>query len=348
MKKRLLAVGTTLAMVAALAFAAAAYAAYTSAKLSVSYPGGATRIVASSAVGDDATARSAIVIPSGTGITTTAAPGTAVGTVRAQVSALALGGALLPLEGNIVVAPPGAVPAASQTACIQTAVPSATYLLVLQAAGQTINLPAYLIPTTGPQTALGPAQLVFCLAPPDIPVEKGGATFGAKFLSADLTFKGVFTPLTSAVWIAFWTPWQAGNGQINAAGTVASVDGILPAAVTLKGKRVKGRVVLTGKVSLAGEGLDNNVKIWGAVGKTGLRLIRTVLAKENGTFTVTLAKTAKQKNFQARSTSPEVSVSGDIAKVTCDAAFPNNGLGVPCSSFTIAGFAVKSKLVTVR
>jgi hypothetical protein len=348
MRKRLLAIVTTLAAVAALAFVAAAYAAYTSPKLSVTYPGGATRIVASAAVGDDATARAAIVVPNGTGITTTAAPGTKVGTVKAQVSALALGGALLPLAGDILVAPPGAVPAESQTACIQTATPSATYLLVLQAAGQTINLPAYLIPTTGPQTALGPAQLVFCLAPPDIPADKGGATFGAKFLSADLTFNGVFTPLTAAVWIAFWTPWQAGTGQVNAAGTVASVDAILPAGVSLKGKRVNGRVTLTGKVTLAGEGIGNPVQIWGAVGKTGLRKLKTVIARDNGTFTTTLAKTAKQKSFQARTSSGELSVDGDLAKVACDAAFPDNGLGVPCSTFTLAPFTAKSKLVTVR
>ena len=110
----------------------------------------------------------------------------------------------------------------------------------------------------------------------------------------------------------------------------------------------RARVTLTGKVSLAGEGIGNSVKIWGAVGKTGLRLIKTVTAKENGTFALTLAKTAKQKTFQARSTSGELSVSGDVAKVTCEAAFPNNGLGVPCSSFTLAPFAAKSKLVTVR
>ena len=135
-------------------------------------------------------------------------------------------------------------------------------------------------------------------------------------------------------------------GDANCDRVASAAD--LPAAVTLKGKRVKGRVVLTGKVSLAGEGIDNTVQIWGAVGKTGLRRIKSVTAKEDGTFTVTLAKTAKQKNFQARSSSGEFSVSGDIAKLTCEAAFPNNGLGVPCSSFTLGGFAVKSKLVTVR
>ena len=145
-----------LAALAALALAAVASAAYTSPKLTVTYAANnVTRIVASAAVADDATARAAIVIPTGTTITATAAPGTKVGTAQAQVSALALGGALLPLAGDIVVAPPGAVPAASQAACIGAVTPQATLLLSLQAAGQTIPLPAYVIPTSGPQAAIG-------------------------------------------------------------------------------------------------------------------------------------------------------------------------------------------------
>jgi hypothetical protein len=97
-----------LAALVALALAAAATAAYTTPKLQVTYlPSNVTRIVASSSVNDDSTARAAIVIPNGTTITATAAPGTKVGTAQAQVSALALGGALLPLAGDIVVAPPG-------------------------------------------------------------------------------------------------------------------------------------------------------------------------------------------------------------------------------------------------
>ncbi len=347
MKKGIL-VATTLAAVVALTVVAVAYAAYTSPKLSVSYPAGATRIVASASQNDDATARAAIVIPNGTTVTTSAAPGTKVGTVKAQVSALALGGALLPLEGDIIVAPPGAVPAASQTGCIATATPQATFLLVLQAAGQTINLPAYVIPSTGPQTALGPAVLVFCLAPPDIPVEQGGATFGAKFLSADMTFTGVFSPITAGLWVAFWTPWQAGNGQINAAGTVASVDVIAPAAVSLKGKRIKGRVTLSGKVSLEGSGLAAPVQIWGAAGKAALKRLKTVVANDDGIYTLTLGKSAKQKSFQARVAAPETTVSGSLADALCKVLFTNNELGVPCSGFGIAAFAAKSRLVTVR
>jgi len=346
--KRALLAATTCAALIALAVASAAYAAYTTPKLSVSYAAGATRIVASAAAADDATARAAIILPTGTTVTTTAAPGSKVGTVKAQVSALALAGALLPLEGDILVAPTGAVPAASQTACIGTATPSVTFLLVLQAAGQTINLPAYVIPTTAPATALGVAELVFCLAPPDIPPDQGGATFGAKFLSADMTFNGVITALPTALWVAYWTPWQTGNGQINTPGTVASVDVIAPAVVTLKGKRVAHRVTLTGKVSLGGTGLALPVRIWGAVGKGALKPIKTVTTSDAGTFTLVLPKTAKQTSFQARVASPDVSVTGANAANVCGGIFTNNELGVPCSTFTISAFAAKSKQITVR
>ena len=180
---------------AALVAVAVAYAAYTSPTLRVSYAGTTTNITASASQNDDATAVATIYIPTGTTITTSQAPGTQIGTVKAQVQALALGGALLPLDGKIIVAPPGAIPAAAQAACTQGQTPTASWLLVLTAAGQTINLPAYIIPTAGAETALGPAKLTFCLAPPDVPVAAGGATFGAKFLSAALSVDGVFSPV---------------------------------------------------------------------------------------------------------------------------------------------------------
>ena len=68
-----------------------------------------------------------------------------------------------------------------------------------------INLPAYVLPTAGAEAALGPAKIRFCLAPPDIPADKGGATFGAKFLSAALTLNGVLSPVVQGAWIAIWT-----------------------------------------------------------------------------------------------------------------------------------------------
>jgi hypothetical protein len=344
MRKRIsLAVAAFVAAVVVPAVVVAATSAYTTPTLKVRYAGPATVISATAASADDATARAAIYVPTGTAITATQAPGTALGTVNAQVSALALGGALLPLTGPIVVAPPGAVPAASQTACIQTAAPTSTWLLQLSAAGQTINLPAYLLPTTGAEAAFGPAKLVFCLAPPDIPTEQGGATFGAKFLSAELTVSGVFGAVPAGAWIAFWTPWQAGNGQINLPGTVASPASIAPGAVTIAGrKNAAGRKILTGRVTQASAGLAVRVTVWGAVNRTAFKRLAIVTAKANGTYAYTVPKASKANTFQAR----VASVSRPAPSV-CAAIGTQLG-GIPCVNPTINGFTARSRNVTVR
>jgi hypothetical protein len=326
------------AAICALALAAVATAAYTTPKLSVSYaPNSVTHIVASAEVSDDATARAAIVIPNGTTITTNAAPGTQVGTVKAQVSALVLGGALLPLAGDIVVAAPGAIPAASQTACIGAAPPQVTLLLVLQAAGQTINLPAYVIPTAAPQTALGSAQLVFCLAPPDIPVDKGGATFGAKFLSADLTVNGVFGPVSTGIWTAFWTPWNPGVGTVNAAATVASPAAIAPGAIVLSGKKVKGVKRLTGKVTQAGVGVATKVTIL-----AGAKRLATVSTGATGSFTYAVSKKSKATSFRATTV-----VASRPAPAVCS-QFTGLGVPVPCVNATVSGFTATSGTVRLK
>ena len=322
------------AALTALALAAAATAAYTSPKLTVSYAtGNITRVVASAAVTDDATARAAIVIPNGTTITASAA-GSTVGTVRAQVSALALGGALLPLTGNIIVAPPGAVPAASQAACIGTVVPQVTLLLVLQAAGQTINLPAYITPTPPGLATLGATQLVFCLAPPDIP-PPAGATFGAKFLSADMTLNGVFSPVAQGAWVGTWLPWNAGVGTINGAAQVLSPASIAPGGITLTGRKVRSVKRLAGRVTQGGTGVATRVAIL-----AGTRRIGSAAATANGNFTFAVPRASKATSFRARAI-----VVGRDAPTTCAQYAP---LGIPCVNPTISGFTATSGTVRIR
>ena len=323
------------AALVALALAAVATAAYTSPKLSVSYaPGNVTNIVASASVNDDATARAAIVIPNGSTITTTAAPGTKVGTAKAQVSALALGGALLPLAGDIVIAPPGAVNPTSQAQCTLGVTPQATLLLVLQAAGQTIPLPAYILPTSGAQAALGSAQLVFCLPPPDLAAPVG-ATFGAKFLSADLTLNGVIGSVVQGAWVGFWTPWNAGVGTVNTAATVVSPAAIAPGGITLAGRKVKGVKRLSGRVTQGGAGVGTRVTIL-----AGTKRLATVAAKKNGTFTYAVPKKSKATTFRARAV-----VAGRAAPAACT---PFAALGVPCVNPTTSGFTATSGSVRLR
>ena len=107
MRKRTRTAVAALAALAALALAAVATAAYTSPTLVVTYAAGnVTRIVASASVNDDATARAAVVIPTGTSITATAAPARRSDSTSAGQCAWARWRAS-PLAGDVVVAPPG-------------------------------------------------------------------------------------------------------------------------------------------------------------------------------------------------------------------------------------------------
>jgi len=326
--------------VAALVAVAVAFAAYSSPKLQVSYNGAITNITASASPNDDATAIASIYVPTGTTITANQSPGTQIGTVKAQVQALALGGALLPLDGKIMVAPPGAVPAAAQTACTQGATPTATWLLVLAAAGQVINLPAYLIPTAGAEAALGPAKLVFCLAPPDIPVAQGGATFGAKFLSAALSVQGVFSPVAQGAWVAFWTPWQAGNGQVSPAATVVSPAAVAPGAVTAKAKKAGNGAVVAGLVTQGGIPRPAAVvQIWGAKGKAALRKLGTVKTGAKGTYSF---RAKSGDVFQAQAVGAPIAAPPLCTLVS--AQLKAAGINFPCVNPTANGFTAKSGL----
>jgi hypothetical protein len=323
-----------LAGVGVLVLASLAIAAYTSPKLQVSYAGSTTIITASAATGDDATARSSIFVPTGTTLTTTQAPGTNIGTVKAQVTAAALGGALLPLEGPIVVAPPGAVPAATQLACTQGATPIATWLLQLSAAGQTINLPAYVIPTAGAQSAFGPAEVRFCIA---APVVNPANTFGAKFISAALTLNGVFSAVTQGAWVALWTPWAADNSAPNPAGTVASPAAVAAGAVTAKAKKLGTGALVTGRVTQGGVARPGTaVAIWGAKGRAALRRLGSTKTSAAGTFSF---RARNADVFQARV------VAGSISAPPLCTLLTAQLQGIPCVNPTANGFTAKSGLV---
>jgi hypothetical protein len=331
------AVGTVAALTA-LSLAGLAPAAYTSPKLAVSYgPGSTTRIVATVSATDDATARAAIVVPAGTSLTATAGPGTKVGTARADVTAVALGGARLSLSGDIVVAPAGTIPA-TQAQCTQDVTPQATMLIVLQAVGRSINLPAYLLPTTGALTALGPAQLVICLPPPDLPADAGGAPFGVKFVRADLSLNGVIGPVTLGVWTALWTPWNPGAGTPNTASTVASPAAISPGAITLSGRKANGVRRLAGRVTQGQLGVATRVAIL-----AGATRIATVSSSASGSFAYVVPRTSKARVFRASAV-----VASRPAPPVCSQLVALGSLGLQCVNPTVGGFTATSGVVRLR
>jgi hypothetical protein len=343
MKRRIWTVAAALACVAALVAVQAAYAAYTTAKLEVRQAGTSATIKATLDPNDDPTASVRIFVPTGTQLTTTQAPGTALGPVRAIVKALDLAGADLPLEGNLVVAAPGQIAPAAQTACLGTVTPLASWVMVLSAAGQTLPVPAYLVATTGTQAALGPAYIQVCLPPPDIPVgTPGRATFGAKLYSAELTINGVFSASAGA-WVAFWTPYTPLAGAPNVAGTVASPATIAPGAVTVAARKSGAKgvgAVVTGRVTQGGQARPGGaVTIFGGPRANRLKRLGRVRSTPNGAFTFR----AKTGVFFRANVAAAASAAPAVCSTLGAAIAP-----VPCVNPTTNGFTAVSRVIRKR
>ena len=177
----------------ALSSAGTALAAYTTPKLGVFDAKPAASVTINYSVGatDDPTAKLTFYAPKEYSATLTQPAGQTIGTVTAQGTAADLGGALLPLTGTVQVrAASGTylsgttqVPiAAAATQCTGTATHTAYWVLILQAAGQTLELPVFVDTVTAPPAnAFASASIQACLPPPDVPVgTPGRATFGFK------------------------------------------------------------------------------------------------------------------------------------------------------------------------
>jgi hypothetical protein len=212
------------AALTSLAFAGSALASF-SPKLVVSSAttgsAGPTRIGVVISNTDDPTAKATFYVPSAYQVGAPAA-GTKLGDVTATASAADLGGAVLPLTGELDAIAPTATTNAAATQCGVT--PSQTWDLHLTAAGQVLDIPMFVVASSAPEVAAGfQTKLVVCLPPPDVPAgTPGRATFGAKLLSATFTSSAITEPAAKGDyrWTSLWTPYNPGKGTPNAAGSV--------------------------------------------------------------------------------------------------------------------------------
>jgi hypothetical protein len=340
MKRRIWTVAAGLACVAALLVVPSALAVYTSAKLEVRVATTGVTIKALVNPDHDPTARVAIVTPVGTQSTTSQAPGTVLGPVNALVKALDLGGADLPLQGQLVVAAPGQVTAAAQTACIGPVVPLATWVMVLTAAGQTLTVPTYYVANGGATAALGPTSIVVCLPPPDVPAGvPGRATFGSKLYSAELTIAGVFSS-AAGIWTSFWTPYNPGVGTANAAATVVGPAAVLPGALTVAAKRAGKGAIVSGRVTQGGQPRSGaTVTIRGGARAGALKRLGSVKTRANGTYTFR----ARTGTFFAAT----AAAAPGSAPAVCTTLTPALG-GLPCVNPTSNGFTAASRTIRKR
>ena len=328
-----------------LVFAGAAFATYQP-KLVVSSSNGHARIGVVVGATDDPTAKTTIYVPNGYGVATPA-PGTTLGTVTATAAALDLGGSVLPLTGALVAIAPNPSTIAASQACGVS--PTQTWDLHLSAAGQTLDIPLFVVSTIGPEAASGfVSKLVVCLPPPDVPVgTPGRSVFGAKLLSATFTSSAIADPTAKDDyrWTSLFTPYTPTKGTANAAGTV-EVQSVrhLPVALTAKftAKRVKVRGKAAKRITIRSKATAN--------GRTEVTSYTTVAGKKRigaaaGTFTVVGKKPVRVKVTARVDTSASVPTGTPVS--AADLFYRDLGStgcvptaifqGLPCIDATVGG-----------
>lgn len=328
---------TVLAVVCTTALALAGNALATQ-KLSVRQGATSLTIKVTQAQTDPQPARISIYVPSGYSINASATAGSKIGTTTGTVFARDVN-IPLPLTGDVVAVPPTTnAPGCDPVSHI------AVWNLALTVANNSINLPVHVDQTSGAEAAFGAYKLVVCLGPDDVPAgTPGRSPNGARLLDATFTVNNVFTVAPgNTVWKAFTTPYAAGTGKPDAAGTVETRAIVSNGVVTLnarvmnKGKRV---VRASGKVTQAGAAVAGAQVSLLLNGKSRFQP-RTAAS---GAYSILLRKSGKKTTttFQARTTVAE----RDATSTGCASpSLPN----VPCVNATSSGFTAVSRKVRIR
>jgi hypothetical protein len=338
---RMLRLAVAAAALAALALPGAALAAYTP-SLTVTTAGAVSTIKFRAASTDDATAKIVVYAPKGYTVNVAQPAGTQIGSVNAQILALALGGAQVPLSGTITVDDPARYTTnPSSVACAGAAQHDAVWLLNLTAAGQTLAVPVYVDTAKGPETAFASLKLQTCLSSPDATAAQGGNAIRAKAFDVSFSFRGVLTPSAGQLtWLALNVPYPAGSIVPNAAGAVETRSTVrTPAKVTTTGRKLKTGVRVSGVVTAGGQPAAGvKVQLVGGATRTRQRVLGTVTTKSNGTFSFV---SRRKGVLFVRATAVAATSS-----TACSGASPF--APAPCVGATLSGFTAKGVSVRVR
>ena len=269
--------------------------------------------------------------------------GEVVGTITADAIAADLANTPLALKGTIVAGTAATTITSSgqsvtlgaaATACTGTATHSAYWVMNLSAAGQTLQVPAYVddVPLTVSLSAIANNTITICLPPPDVPVgTPGRASLGAKLVGATLNITDVFSAAPAwYTWHARVTPYTPGTGKVNAAGTfeVQSVDRT-PQVLTTKAKKSKtaGKVTVSGRLIAGGKGVTGaSVNIL-----AGKKSVGKAVTKAGGYYSALVTAPGTAKFSASVTVAPKKAAS-------CTTFFAP----APCAGAWVAGFTAKS------
>jgi hypothetical protein len=338
---------------AMLAFAGGAFAANTGTVAIWHTPmalgsSGSTTIHVSLPKTSDPVARLAFYAPPGYSATLNQAAGTKIGSVTATAFSFD-NGLTLPLDGTVNADNP-----ATHTAdACSPGTHAAVWILNLSVAGQTLQVPAYVDPTSGAETALGSFRIVICLPPPDVPAgTPGRAAFGAQLLDAQFTVDGIFTtPTAGGVlrWETLFTPYNAGKGTPNLGGTFEARSLVmLPVTLTMSATYTKKKLTYTLKGKLSEGGLPSaNVGVGILRGTSGSSLakISTATTKTDGAFTSTgKVKRKKTTFFKAVASA----AARDFTAQGCTNPLPATVAPAGCVSATLPPVTATSAVVKLK
>lgn len=275
--------------------------------------------------------------------------GTQIGTVHADLQALAISpDAIIQADGTVLVDDPAKN---TSNSCAPGA-HAAVWLLHVTVSGQTIDVPVYVDPTTGPEQAFGAAKLVFCLSDPyDTAPPAIRAPFGVKIINAKMTLNsGVITNPSTAgafLWRSTITPWNPASPAPDAAKTVevqsiVTIPQTLSLKATVKTVRHKraGKTTVTNSVLLSGTLLENLQGIQGATVAilAGGKKIGSTTTNASGAFS-RKAGLNKKTTFQAKVTIAQ-------RDTACVSPLPATSVPGGCVGATVGGYTLSSKLVT--
>jgi hypothetical protein len=341
------------AVLAGLVFAQGALAAPNSAKFAVSFSpaklGSNDTTVMHFNVATTSDPVAAVNIYTGTNLVNLGGtPGTTIGSVEATAIAHDQGGLTLPLSGAVVTDDP----AKHATDPCSPGSNQAVWNMNLSVAGQTLVVPIYVNKTTGGAQSLGAYNLKICLPPWDLPVgTPGRAAFGAQVVDAKLTLNKIFTAPTSAgqsIWEALFTPYFAGKGTPNAAGTwEARAIVLLPVVLSINVKYVAKTNTwrLTGKLTEGGKPVPRwTVRISRGPSAGRLPTNSTTRTSLLGVWkTAGHLKPKKTTYFKASASAPERDYTQTGCQNPASVAAPAG-----CTSATLSAWSVSSPAVRIK
>ena len=303
---------------------------------------------------DAAPLRISVYMPQGYAANLGAAAGTQIGTVSATFQALIVSPeTVVGVDGTVVVGDrTSEVLRSAAVKCTGTAAHVAVWLLRVVVAGQTLELPVFVDPTTGSEATFSAAKFVLCLANPYEQAQPAGsrAVAGMKIIDAKLTLSaGVFTNPPSAgtyIWRSVTAPWTANSALPNEAGAVEAQSlANIPSALSLKAnvrtvrRKKRGRTIVANSVLLSGSLLENLNGIAGAKvtlfanGKTA----GSTMTDARGSF-ARVEALAKKAALKATATVP-------TRETACVSPLPATFAPAGCAAALIAGYKIGSNTI---